>query len=638
MVGGGVQRGAQVAGEPVRAAASRRRARPARRGDAVEALGEARARRRRPAAHVGEDRADRGDGPSSSRAAAAGRAASVRRGRDRAGRGTRRSRRASTAPRRLPRHPAATARVAADRCCETGRHGPSPPPSSPRSGPSRSCGPGSTASPDDSDAHVPRGHGADLYEVERTLRARGRQLGTGGRRRWADRTAHRGPKRRRRPLRGAVAAATPGGGSGRSRPGGGTWSVGEIVPHTTERASPLTTFRGSGSRIFARLRPAGFGGAGPGPGHPGRRAEVDQHTVVAAGRRASHTRRPWRISRRLKSPRSPAGTMAFRSCSILTGSSSVGEPEPVGQPADVGVDRQAGQAEGDAADDVGRLAADAGQRHEVRQPSAPRRRSARPGPGPCRAGSSPFPEEARWAAPSPRARGVGGGQRRRRRVAGEEGGRHHVHPLVGALGRQDGGDQQLERVAVVELAAGLGYSSARRRATSRARPFGDRGRRRHGRTWPARASEPRRRVPCRASARWVGAHGPRAGRSRIAPGSLRVRAPAGDQAAPDARRHGRGRGPARGRRAGRRPPPARRPRVARPGQGRPAGLRRPRRLGARPRPPRGLRPGRPGATTLGPRARRRPPPPLRDWRIGPELLEAALDLVRDEAAATSTGG
>src|SRR5262249_25093299 len=38
------------------------------------------------------------------------------------------------------------------------------------------------------------------------------------------------------------------------------------------------------------------------------------------GDRASHTRRPWRIKRRLSPPRSAAGTMALRANSIFTGS------------------------------------------------------------------------------------------------------------------------------------------------------------------------------------------------------------------------------------------------------------------------------------------------------------------------------
>ena len=48
--------------------------------------------------------------------------------------------------------------------------------------------------------------------------------------------------------------------------------------------------------------------------------------------------------------------------------------------------------------------------------------------------------------------GCGDGQVLGRRVAGEEVRRHHVHPLVGALRRQDRGGEQLVGVAVVERA------------------------------------------------------------------------------------------------------------------------------------------------------------------------------------------
>ena len=39
-------------------------------------------------------------------------------------------------------------------------------------------------------------------------------------------------------------------------------------------------------------------------------------------------------------------------------------------------------------------------------------------------------------------------------VCGKQGGRHHVHPLVGALGREDGGGQKLERVLMIQLTFG----------------------------------------------------------------------------------------------------------------------------------------------------------------------------------------
>ena len=92
--------------------------------------------------------------------------------------------------------------------------------------------------------------------------------------------------------------------------------------------------------------------------------------------------------------------------------------EAPGQPAEVGVDGDAGHVDFVARDDVGRLAADAGQRlRGLELGGAPRRRTARRAPAPkpdqrvrlC-------PEEAGWSGSSPRARGaVGGGHRGGRR-------------------------------------------------------------------------------------------------------------------------------------------------------------------------------------------------------------------------------
>ena len=87
------------------------------------------------------------------------------------------------------------------------------------------------------------------------------------------------------------------------KPGGGNLVGGEMVPHTTKRASPLTTF--CVSHDFS----------GPPSGRRGFRAvgtrddgqmSASTHTSQR-GERASHTRRPWRIIRRLNRPRSPAG-------------------------------------------------------------------------------------------------------------------------------------------------------------------------------------------------------------------------------------------------------------------------------------------------------------------------------------------
>src|SRR5262245_17134303 len=109
-----------------------------------------------------------------------------------------------------------------------------------------------------------------------------------------------------------------------------------------------------------------------------------------------------------------------------------------------------------------------------------------------------------------------------------------------------------------------GYSRARRRATSRARPLTVRGR--------------RGREPSGAGTA-IGAAGYALvlALAPIASG----RAPPRDQAADDADRHRGGVGPVGGGGAGRRPPAPRRPRVAGPRGGRPPRVRGPRRVGAR---------------------------------------------------------
>ena len=214
--------------------------------------------------------------------------------------------------------------------------------------------------------------------------------------------------------------------------------------------------------------------------------------------------------------------------------------------------------------------------------------------------------------------GVGAGQVLGRRVAGEERGRHHVHPDVGGLRREDRGRQELERVARGRArTAPSGYSSPRRRATSRARPFG------------VAAGAPHRR-------RWHGRGHGAAGYAPVASG----RAVPGDQAPDDADRHRRGLGATGRRRAGRRASPARRPRLARPGRGR-AGRGSP-----------ASWPGSPGTTD--PVAYAQVTRGNDSWAlelvvdphhrdelatIGPALLDAARRRGRRRAAGgTSTGG
>ena len=111
---------------------------------------------------------------------------------------------------------------------------------------------------------------------------------------------------------------------------------------------------------------------------------------------------------------------------------------------------------------------------------APRRRSARPAPSamPSRLVVLLRKKPVDRMSSSTLGR-VGAGEVLGRRVPGEERRRHHVHPLVGALRRQDRGRQQLVGVAVVERAQRRRPGVLQRpggASVSRARPFGERGR------------------------------------------------------------------------------------------------------------------------------------------------------------------
>jgi hypothetical protein len=131
--------------------------------------------------------------------------------------------------------------------------------------------------------------------------------------------------------------------------------------------------------------------------------------------------------------------------------------EAAGQPPDMGVDGDAGNAEAVAEHDVRGLAAHAGQGDQVVQPGRHLavvpldERGAeleqRVGLGPEEAERSDDPLEV-----LPRGgchRGGVGVRREQRRPYG-------VHPSVRGLGAQDGDHEELERVVEVELDAGVG--------------------------------------------------------------------------------------------------------------------------------------------------------------------------------------
>ena len=138
-----------------------------------------------------------------------------------------------------------------------------------------------------------------------------------------------------------------------------------------------------------------------------------------------------------------------------------GEPDPPRQAGHVGVDRKARQPETNAKDDVGGLAPDPGQRHQVLHP---RRHLAAVAldqrPGAADDGVGLGPEEAGWLDQLFDVDWVGVGRGGGVWVAGKERQRDLVDPLVSGLRGQDGRDQELQWVGVVELADGFGIEAS----------------------------------------------------------------------------------------------------------------------------------------------------------------------------------
>ncbi len=135
----------------------------------------------------------------------------------------------------------------------------------------------------------------------------------------------------------------------------------------------------------------------------------------------------------------------------------LGPAEPAGEPAEVGVHGDPGDAEGVAEHHVGGLAADAGQLDEVLEPGRDL------AVVPLDEGGAELEQRLGLGAEEPERaddplEGLPVGRRHRRGVGvGREQGRpHRVDPLVGGLRAQHGHDEQLEGVVEVELALRVG--------------------------------------------------------------------------------------------------------------------------------------------------------------------------------------
>jgi hypothetical protein len=142
--------------------------------------------------------------------------------------------------------------------------------------------------------------------------------------------------------------------------------------------------------------------------------------------------------------------------------SVLGQSEAFAQAGDVGVDHNAGfDAVGVAEDDVGGFASDPGEVSEGRELAGDVALMVLD-EGFCRP-DEVFRLVAEEAGGSDEVFDVflpGGGERFSVGVFFEEGGCHQVDPHVGALGRENGGDEKLEGALVVQLAVGVGVGGA----------------------------------------------------------------------------------------------------------------------------------------------------------------------------------
>ena len=136
----------------------------------------------------------------------------------------------------------------------------------------------------------------------------------------------------------------------------------------------------------------------------------------------------------------------------LLGRRRLGDADAVGHAQDMAIDRQAGDAEGVAEDDVRRLAADAGQgRQRVHVGGHLAAVVLEQGMRHAKQHLGLLPEEARGHDLRFELRGGGGGEPSRIRVALEERRRDLVHARVRRLRREDRRDEELEGGREIEL-------------------------------------------------------------------------------------------------------------------------------------------------------------------------------------------
>ena len=175
------------------------------------------------------------------------------------------------------------------------------------------------------------------------------------------------------------------------------------------------------------------------------------------GFRATHQRRPCWIMRWLKATHSPPRHRRHEVLLDLHRVLLAREPQAAAQPRHVGIDHDSrGKTEGGAEDDVGRLAPHAGKVDQllelIRHPAFVLLDQYAAG------GLDVFglvAEEAGALHGLFQFGQRGGGEMGRIGVLAKQRRRDHVHPLVGALGREDRRHQQFQRRPEVQRALGL---------------------------------------------------------------------------------------------------------------------------------------------------------------------------------------
>jgi len=134
-----------------------------------------------------------------------------------------------------------------------------------------------------------------------------------------------------------------------------------------------------------------------------------------------------------------------------------GQTQSLGQPFDMGIDSDAGHAEGIAKDHVGGFPSDPRQRHQFLQCPGNLTGETLHQLGTALADESGLvPIIAGWSDEGFQFGRIRLSEILSRTVTGEQSRRDLIDPLIRALGGENGGDEQLQRVVVTQGGGGMG--------------------------------------------------------------------------------------------------------------------------------------------------------------------------------------